>query len=152
VTKVLLVLLFVPILANAATPQSGVEAFNKAMESATRSMSNAGIMALWEDDGVSLLPSTAPVFGKRAIAKMLDDVVAMYPGGKMKKFETQCHDITVSGGWAAEWCGEHQIVQYPGGKPPFDSWGKMLLVLHRGADGKWRVKQEMWNQGLAGAL
>ncbi|MEA2336263.1 MAG: hypothetical protein QOE82_270 [Thermoanaerobaculia bacterium] len=93
VTKVLLVLLFVPILANAATPQSGVEAFNKAMESATRSMSNAGIMALWEDDGVSLLPSTAPVFGKRAIAKMLDDVVAMYPGGKMKKFETQCHDI-----------------------------------------------------------
>jgi ketosteroid isomerase-like protein len=24
----------------------------------------------------------------------------------------------------------------------------MLLVLHKGADGKWRVKEEMWNQGL----
>jgi hypothetical protein len=22
----------------------------------------------------------------------------------------------------------------------------MLLVLHRGADGKWRMKREMWNQ------
>ena len=40
-------------------------------------------------------------------------------------------------------------MQLPAGKPPFDGWGKMLLVLHKGADGKWRVKQEMWNQGLA---
>jgi len=151
-TQVLLVLLFIPIIANAATPQSGVDAFNKAMDSATRSMNNAAVLALWEDDGVSLLPSTAPIVGKKAIAKMLDDVVAMYPGGKMKKFEMQCHDITVSGDWASEWCGEHQIVQFPGGKPSFDSWGKMLLVLHRGADGKWRVKQEMWNQAAAGAL
>jgi ketosteroid isomerase-like protein len=142
----LLALLLIPIIANAATPQSGVEAFNKSMESATRSMSNAGIMALWEDDGVSLLPSTAPIVGKKAIGKMLDHVVAMYPGGKMKKFEMQCHDINISGDLASEWCSQHSVVQYPGGKPPFDSWGKMLLVLHRGADGNWRVKQEMWNQ------
>jgi len=150
VTKVLPLLLFIPLIANAATPQS-VEAFNKAMDSATRSMNNAAILALWEDDGVSLLPSTAPIVGKKAIGKMLDDVVAMYPGGKMKKFEMQCHDITISGDLASEWCSQHSVVQYPGGKPPFDSWGKLLLVLHRGADGNWRVKQEMWNQGLAPA-
>jgi ketosteroid isomerase-like protein len=150
-SKVLLFLLFIPAMVNAATPQSGIEAFNKALDSATRSMNNAAVLALWEDDGVSLLPSTPPIVGKKAIGKLLDDVVAAYPGGKMKKFEMQCHDIQISGDWASEWCSEHQIVQYPGGKPPFDSWGKMLLVLHRGADGTWRVKEEMWNQGVAPA-
>jgi ketosteroid isomerase-like protein len=79
--RALLALLFIPVIANAATPQSGVDAFNKAMDSATRSMNNAAVLALWEDDGVSLLPSTAPIVGKKAIGKMLDDVVAMYPGG-----------------------------------------------------------------------
>jgi ketosteroid isomerase-like protein len=146
--KALLFFLFIPVVAFAATPQSGIEAFNKALDSATRSMSNAAIMTLWEDDGVSLLPSTPPIAGKAAIGKFLDSVVAMYPGGQMKKFEMQCHDIQVSGDWGSEWCTEHQIVQFPGGKPPFEGWGKMLFVLHRGADGKWRVKQEMWNQAV----
>jgi ketosteroid isomerase-like protein len=37
----------------------------------------------------------------------------------------------------------------PNGKPPFDGQGKMLLVLHRGPDGKWRMRREMWNEGIA---
>src|SRR5947207_1727535 len=102
--KAVVLIFFIPFIANAATPQSGVYAFNKALDSATRSMNNAAVLALWENDGVSLLPSTAPIVGKKAIGKFLDDVVAMYPGGKMKKFEMQCHDITVSGDWGSEWC------------------------------------------------
>jgi uncharacterized protein (TIGR02246 family) len=149
-SKVLLLLFLLPAAARAATPQSGIEAFNKSLDAATRSMNNAAVLALWEDDGVSLLPSTPPIVGKKAIGTFLDDVVAKYPGGTMKTFEMQCHDIQVSGDWGSEWCTEHQIVQFPGGKPPFDGWGKMLFVLHRGTDGKWRVKEEMWNQAVAG--
>src|ERR1700741_145601 len=149
--SVILVLLLAAGVANAAAPQSGVEAFNKSLDAATRSMSKAAVLALWEDDGVSLLPSTPPIAGKNAIGKFLDDVMAAYPGGKMKSFDMQCHDIPISGDWASEWCTEHQFVQFPGGKPPFDGWGKMLFVLHRGPDGKWRGKQEMWNQAVAPA-
>ncbi|HEX7679432.1 MAG TPA: DUF4440 domain-containing protein [Thermoanaerobaculia bacterium] len=149
-SKVLLLLFLLPAAAHAATPQSGIEAFNKALDSATRSMDNAAILALWEDDGVSLLPSTPPILGKKAIGKFLDDVMASLPGARMQTFEMQCHDIQVSGDWGSEWCTEHQVVQFPGGKPPFDGWWKMLFVLHRGADGTWRVKEEMWNQAVAG--
>jgi ketosteroid isomerase-like protein len=128
--------------------RAGVEAFNRAFDAATRHMDNAATLALWEDDGVSLLPSTAPIVGKPAIAKFMGDVMASIPGGHMQTFESACFDITVSGDWASEWCTEHQLVQFAAGKPPFEGWGKMLLVLHRGSDGRWRLRTEMWNQAL----
>jgi ketosteroid isomerase-like protein len=129
--------------------REGVEAFNKALDTATRTMNNAAIMALWEEEGVSLLPSTPPIVGRKAISNFLDKVTAQVPGAKMELFEMQCHDIQVSGDWASEWCSEHQVVKFPDDKPKFDGWGKMLFALHRGADGQWRIMEEMWNQGLS---
>jgi ketosteroid isomerase-like protein len=146
--KVLVLACLIPGIGNAAT-KSELEDFNKALDVATRHMDNAAVMALWDDDGVTLLPSMPPMVGKKAIGKFLDDVTAQYPGNRMEKFEMQCHDLEASGDWGSEWCTEHQIVVSPGGKPSFEGWGKMLFVLHRGEDGKWRIKAEMWNQGVA---
>jgi uncharacterized protein (TIGR02246 family) len=128
--------------------RAGVEAFNRAFDAATRTMDNAATLGLWEDDGVSLLPSTAPIVGKPAIRQFMDAVMASIPGGHMQAFESACFDIHVSGDWASEWCTEHQRVTFAGGKPPFEGWGKMLLVLHRGSDGRWRLRNEMWNQAV----
>lgn len=127
----------------------GVEAFNRALDAATRRMDNAATLALWADDGVSLLPSTKPIAGKAAIAKFLGDVMSSLAGAHVERFDLRCFDIAVAGDWASEWCTEHQVVILGGGKPPFDGWGKMLLVLHREADGAWRLKREMWNQATA---
>jgi ketosteroid isomerase-like protein len=103
---------------------------------------------MWAEDGVSLLPETAPMVGKPAIAKFMDDVAARMPGYHMRKIEIDFQGIETSGDWASEWAYEHQMVDAPEGKPPFEGYGKMLLVLHREADGNWKVKREMWNQGL----
>ena len=153
-SQALLLLCFIPCVSNASTrataaARAGIETFNQALDSATRQMDNAAVLTLWEDDGVSLLPATPPIVGKKAISRFLDDVMAQIPGGRMEKFEMQCHDIEVAGDWGSEWCTEHQVVQFPGGKPAFEGWGKMLLVLHRDAGGKWRVREEMWNQAVA---
>ena len=86
--------------------------------------------------------------GKQVIAKFLDDVSSQLPGARMEKFEMKCFDVERIGDSATEWCEEHQHVVFPSGKPPFDGRGKMLLVLHRGADGKWRMRREMWNEGI----
>jgi ketosteroid isomerase-like protein len=125
--------------------RAGIDRFNKALDAATLHMDNAATLALWEEDGVSLLPQTPPVIGKKAIAKFLDDVMAGIGGAKMEKFELECFDIDVTGTSATEWCNEHQIVQLPGDKK-FDGRGRMLLVLHQAPDGVWRMKREMWNQ------
>ncbi len=129
--------------------RGGIEAFNRGLIDATTAMDNAATMALWEDEGVSLLPATPPIVGKTAIAAFLDKVMAQLPGAHMRSFAMHCAGIEISGDLATEYCDEHQVVELGGGKAPFDGRGKMLFVLHRGPDGKWRAQREMWNQGVA---
>jgi uncharacterized protein (TIGR02246 family) len=128
---------------------AGIEEFNQALTQATTRMDNSAALALWEEDGIVLLPQTKPIIGKKAIAKFLDEVATQLSGAKMEKFEMKCFDAEISKDWASEWCDEHQHVILTDGKPPFDGRGKMLLILHRGADGKWRMRREMWNEGRA---
>jgi len=130
-------------------PRAQIDAFNRKLEEATRRMDNAATMELWADDGISLLPSTPPIVGKAAIGVFLNGVTSQIKGATMLKFEMQCSGMEFSGKMATEWCSEHQVVQMPGGKPPFDGHGRMLLVLRRGADGGWRLLREMWVQAEA---
>lgn len=130
-----------------APEQKEIQAFNAKFREVTLKMDNAGLMALWDEDGTTLLPGMAPISGKETISKWLNDVIAKMPGYKVTKQENDFHDIQVSGDWASEWGTTHQVVQPPDGKPEIDVHGKILLVLHKGKDGVWRIRQEMWNTG-----
>jgi ketosteroid isomerase-like protein len=131
-----------------ARGRADIESFNRALSDATRRMDNAATLALWSEDGVSLLPSTKPIQGKAAIGAFLSATTAAFPGAQMEQFELRCQDVEVSGDWASEWCLEHQVVRFADGRPRFDGWGKLLLVLHRSSDGPWRIRTEMWNQAV----
>jgi ketosteroid isomerase-like protein len=102
---------------------------------------------MWAEDGISLLPATDPMIGKEAIGKFVDEVTGRMRGYHMQKMDVDFQGIEVSGDWASEWAEEHQVVQPPG-RPVIDSYGKLLLVLRREADGNWRITREMWNQGM----
>jgi uncharacterized protein (TIGR02246 family) len=135
--------------ANRATPaRAEIDAFNKKYIAAHLRMDNAAVLSLWAEDGISLLPATDPIIGKEAIGKFMDEVVGRMPGYHMQKMDVDFQGIEVSGDWASEWAEEHQVVQPPPGKRVIDSYGKLLLVLHREADGTWRITREMRNQGL----
>jgi ketosteroid isomerase-like protein len=125
-----------------------IATFNAAMEDVTKRMDTAALLALWDDDGVTLLPSTKPIVGKKAVAAFLADVDKQLAGAHVRAFEMHCAGIVVEGDVATEYCDEHQIVDLAGGKPPFEGWGKMLFVLHRGTDGVWRLRREMWNEAV----
>ncbi len=129
-----------------ATPPDSILHFNQKFAEATRRMDNAATLALWADDGVSLLPDTSPLIGKPAIAALMDRVMTSLKGAKMAEFEIQCSGVEVSGDLASEWCAEHQIVTLPGNQPPFDGHGQMLLVLRRDTHGEWHLIREMWTQ------
>ena len=129
-------------------PVSGkdeIEAFNKRYVELHLKMDTAGILALWEEDGVDLMPGDAALIGRKKISAWVEGILAKMPGYKVMKQEMEFHDVHVCGEWASEWATEHQVVQPPDGKPVIDSYGKMALVLHREANGEWKVQQEMWN-------
>ena len=125
-----------------------IEAFNKKFIEAHLKMDNAAVTRLWAEDGVSLLPEMAPMMSKKEIGKFIDDVTARMHGYHMEKMDVDFQGIEVSGDWASEWGFEHQVVQPPGDRPALNEYGKLLLVLHREADGSWKIKREMWNQGM----
>jgi uncharacterized protein (TIGR02246 family) len=132
----------------AGSSRAEIDAFNKKYIAAHLRMDNAAVMSMWAEDGTSLLPTTDPIIGKEAIGKFMDEVVGRMPGYHMQRMDVDFQGIEVSGDWASEWAEEHQVVQPPPGKRVIDSYGKLLLVLHREADGNWRITREMWNQGL----
>src|SRR5271155_4158854 len=123
-----------------------IDAFNRRYVEMHLKMDTAAIFGTWAEDGVSLMPGEAPLIGKKAIVAWVENILSQMQGYKVVKEEIDFHDIQISGDWASEWANEHQVVQPPEGKPVIDSRGKMALVLHREANGEWKVKQEMWNQ------
>jgi ketosteroid isomerase-like protein len=125
-----------------------IATFNAKFLEAHLRMDDAAILGMWAEDGVSLLPETLPIVGKPAITKFLTGVTGQLKGWHMEKMELDFQGIEMSGDWASEWALEHQVVRPPDDRPVFDGRGKMLLVLHREADGNWKVKREMWNQGM----
>jgi len=132
--------------ASAERSRAEIEDFNRQFEVATQRMDTAATMELWAEDGISLLPSTKPMVGKAAIRAFMESVMSQLKGARMDRFELHCSGIEIAGEMATEWCGEHQVVRMPDGKPPFDGRGRMLLVLRRDAGGKWRLLREMWCQ------
>ncbi len=137
-----------PVQAASHDADAGIVAFNHALAAATRAMDNDAILALWEDGGTSLLPDTPPIKGKPAMRSFLADLGRQLRGARMRKFELACHAIQINGGWASEWCEEHQMIAFANGRPPFNGTGRMLLVLHRGPNQAWRLSREMWQPAL----
>ena len=65
--------------------QKEIETFNGKFLEVTLRMDNAGLMALWAEDGVSLLPGMAPMVSKKAIGTWLDDLVGKMAGYRVTK-------------------------------------------------------------------
>src|SRR5882724_11298977 len=131
----------------AGSSRAEIDAFNRKYIAAHLRMNNTAVMSMWAEDGISLLPATDPMIGKETIRTFMNEVMGRMPGYHMQKMEVDFQGIEASGNWASEWANEHQVVQPPPGRPVVDSYGKLLLVLHREADGNWRITREMWNQG-----
>lgn len=146
--KILVLFSLLPLLlsaarANQTSAREEIEAFNCKFVELHLKMDHDGVLAMWADDGVDLMPGMAPLIGKAAITAWLKTLEPQLAGSKVTTEDLQFHDVQVSGDWASEWATEHQVVEREG-KPQFEGYGKLALILHREA-GQWKIKQEMWN-------
>ncbi len=148
-TFMMALLLAVARMNDAAEPvlPADVAAFNQELGRAIRALDDAALLALWDTQGVSLLPQSPPLLGKSAIARNLQEVMTSLPGAQMETFELHCHALAVESRLASEWCEEHQLIRFDNHRKHFEGRGKILLLLRRDAQGPWRILSEMWNQG-----
>ena len=121
-------------------------AFNATFRNVILRMDSAGTVALWAEDGVSLMPDAAPISGKKSIVAFMDRVTKDFAGYKVTVEEIEWKDMRIAGDWASEWGVVHQEVKPPGEKPAIEVYGRIALILHRESDG-WRIEQEMWQSG-----
>lgn len=143
------VLFATPLVFAQASESRELDAFNRQFTDAILHMDNSAVLNLWSDDGVSLLPNMAPISGKAAIRKFMDDITARTKGYKVVSQEDDWHGIKISGNLASEWADTKQVVQPPANKPQMTIHGKMLLVLHREKDGSWKIERESWTSSPA---
>jgi uncharacterized protein (TIGR02246 family) len=142
-------LLATPLVFAQASESQELKAFNQQFTKAILQMDNAAVLELWADDGVSLLPNMAPISGKQAIRKFMDDVTSRTKGYKVLSQENDWHGVEISGDLASEWAATKQVLQPPANKPVITIYGKLLLVLHREKNGSWKIKRESWTSSPA---
>lgn len=139
-------LTLVPGIAHAQTSaRRAIDALNQKEADACRTMNNDIAKTLWADDGVDLIQGLQPMVGKKAISGWLDSLAPQLKGAKMEYCTIDWRDLKISGDWAFEWGITRQKIDFPAPQKPFESEGKMLLILKRQPNGAWKVEVESWN-------
>ncbi len=124
------------------TSRSEIDAFNKKYIAAHLKMDNAAVLAMWADDGVSLLPQMAPLKGKQTIGKFFDEAVSHLGGYHMKTMEIDFQQIQTMHDWAYEWGLEHQVLESSEGKPTVEGRGNILLILRKNVAGSGKFNRK----------
>jgi uncharacterized protein (TIGR02246 family) len=121
-----------------AADLAAIEKLHQEDVAVTLSQNPKGLVDIFTEDAVRLMPGQPPVVGKEAIQADNEKNRADYPGFKVLSYAPDYKDIQIADGSACEW-GEFEA-QYklsPGG-PPVNVRMKALRVLKRQKDGSWK--------------
>lgn len=128
-----------------AAARAAVDTLNAKEVKACLTMDNAASTSLWADDGVDLIQGLQPMVGKTVIAAWLNGLRPGLKGAKMVSCTIDWKQITIAGDWAYEWGINRQRIEFPSPQQPFESEGKITLVLKRQPSGEWKIELESWN-------
>ena len=122
-----------------------IEKLHRLDVSATLAGDQTALSAGWTDDIVILGQGEEPGIGREAILAAREARKAALPGFRIVTYVPEIKDVTIVDGWAFEWgVFTTSFVAGPGSEEkPFR--GKLLRVLKKQADGRWRVAIGMWN-------
>lgn len=125
--------------------QRSVDIINQEIVRACQQRDFDATLALWADDGVDLLPGLAPMVGKARISAWLDSLRPQMEGSKMRYCTVDWQDLQIHGDLAYEWGINRQFIEYPPPRKSAPNEGKILFILKRKGDGRWKIELESWN-------
>ena len=118
--------------------RAGIDKLHQEDIAVTLSQDPKGLVDIFAEDAVRLVPGKPPVVGKDAIQADNEKGRADYPGFKVLSYVPEYKNIQIADGSACEW-GEFEA-QYklsPEG-PPVSMQMNDFRVLRRQSDGSWK--------------
>ena len=129
-----------------APAASGIAALHERDRAATLSGDARALSDLWTEDAVRMEPSGAAEVGRAAIVAEDAREQAPRPKGRgFLRYQPDIRGVSVHGDWAVEWGYFDSLWRRSAKAEPTTMRGKLLRVLHREGDGKWRFARVMWN-------
>jgi uncharacterized protein (TIGR02246 family) len=116
--------------------ESAIRALIESWMSATKAGDTAAVLGLMTDDVVFMVPGAEP-FGREAFAAAARDMSGIRIEG-----ESEIVEVKVLGDWAWARTRLKVAMTPPGASGPKRRSGYTLSILHRDADGKWRLARD----------
>jgi uncharacterized protein (TIGR02246 family) len=135
--------------AEMADDRRAIEELHRTDMAASKSRDLATLLSLCSDDCVMLPPGEDPVVGREAIRESLEMDVEQEQDCQITEYEHDFEEVKVLGDWAFEWGMFSAAAEPTGGGPPIRRSGKILRILERQVDGKWKVARSIWNNDPA---
>lgn len=133
-----------------AADQAGIRKLQERDIAASLAFDVSGLLSLWTDDGVLLVPGHAPIEGK-------DDLRAFYQKqqhtlGNLEilAYETQWHEVRILGEYAYQWGQIQSRTRTGQGKAESTSVVNAMRILKRSEDGSWKVARAIYNEARTG--
>jgi uncharacterized protein (TIGR02246 family) len=120
---------------------TAVKAVSKAIVAADNSSDLDAVSGLYETDAVWLPPSGPVLEGKTLI---LARYKASFERLKLK-YSEQSVETKLGGDWAFDRGFVRGIATPNDGSAPRRTFDKYIMILHRGADQRWRIARLMWS-------
>ena len=142
------VILFISACTQNPNEQADVEAIKRMNNEWNTAWSNSdidGILALWDNDGISMPPGSSPYIGKERIRARLQFLNKT----TVENVSTNIEEIEVSGNWAfVRQTFKGTWIPKDGSESKNES-SKEIMIFNKQSDGSWKIARYMWNSNPA---
>ena len=130
-----------------AADLAGIEKLHREDIAVTLSQDPKGLMDVWTEDGVRLLPGGPAEVGKKAIQAGNAKGRAQHPEFQVLTYVPEFKELQVVDGWAFEWGYTEATYKLSHEGPVLGLHGTFLRVLRRQSDGSWKFARVIGNWG-----
>src|SRR5581483_1641186 len=132
--------------ASVSTGRTGIEDLHRRDQAATLSGDPHALADLWTKYAVRMEPGGPAEVSRAALVAVDSREWKLLPkGAGTLTYRPDIRDVQIHDDWAVEWGYVDSTYRVSAKSNPIALHGKLLRVLHRDADGKWRFSHVMWN-------
>lgn len=123
---------------------AAIEELHRADRAAAQAGDAEALRAIWTDDIVVLPPAGEIVAGKQANYDALLAQLQRLQGQTITEYVLSFEEVEVVGDCAFEWGTYRGTARTDAGGEERRTTGKLMRVLRKGGDGRWRVARSIW--------